>query len=46
MGTKEKLEYIHFVLQECERVLGEDCPVDIDRAIYMVEDVREIFTED
>jgi hypothetical protein len=45
MEMVEKLEYIHFVLQECQRVLGEDAPVDIESAIIMVEDVREDYIE-
>lgn len=46
MTTIEKLEHIHFVLQECERVLGDDSPVDLEFAIDILESVRELFFTD
>ena len=39
------LEYIHFVLQECEKQLDDDV-ADIQNAIECVESIRENFWEE
>ena len=39
------LEYIHFVLQECEQQLEDDA-ADIQNAIEYVETIRENFWEE
>jgi len=40
MNDLQKLEYIHFAIQEAMNIIGEDNP-ELEQAISFVEDLRE-----